>query len=154
MADTVTGPTIMQENDVRVVIKIVNQSDGTGATTVFGDVSAMANNANGASCLHLVLQRVWYSSQGGDGGDSFARLDEEDDDGDIPIIGLTGSGYWDFREFGGLKTDKSNNTNESDVNLVVAAAADAGNMYTVIAEFKKLYQEVTYGQHNVRHSYF
>jgi len=139
MADTVTGPTIMQENDVRVVIKYVNESDGDGGSTVFGDVSAMANNANGASCLHLVLQRVWFSADTGDGGDSFVRMDEEDDDGDIPIIGLTGSGYWDFREFGGLKTDKSNNTNQSDVNLVVAGAADAGNMYTVIAEFKKLY---------------
>jgi len=139
MADTVTGPTIMQENDVRVVIKYVNESDGDGGSTVFGDVSAMANNANGASCLHLVLQRVWFSSQGGDGGDSFIRMDEEDNNGDIPIIGLTGSGYWDFREFGGLKTDKSANSNQSDVNLVVAGAADAGNMYTVIAEFKKLY---------------
>ena len=139
MADTVTGPTILQQNDARVVIKIVNQSDGSGATTVFGDVSAMATNENGASCLHLVLQRIWFSCQGGDGGDSYARLDEEDDDDDIPIIGLTGSGYWDFREFGGLKTDKSSNTNESDVNLVVPGAADSGNMYTVIAEFKKLY---------------
>jgi len=139
MADTVTGPTIVQENDVRVVIKYVNESDGDGGSTVFGDVSAMANNANGASCLHLVLQRVWFSAQGGDGGDSFIRMDEEDNNGDIPIIGLTGSGYWDFREFGGLKTDKSANSNQSDVNLVVAGAADAGNMYTVIAEFKKLY---------------
>ena len=139
MADTVTGPTIMQENDVRVVIKYVNESDGDGGSTVFGDVSAMANNANGASCLHLVLQRVWFSAQGGDGGDSFIRMDEEDNNGDIPVIGLTGSGYWDFREFGGLKTDKSANSNQSDVNLVVAGAADAGNMYTVIAEFKKLY---------------
>ena len=139
MADTVTGPTIMQENDVRVVIKYVNESDGDGGSTVFGDVSAMANNANGASCLHLVLQRVWFSAQGGDGGDSFIRMDEEDNNGDIPIIGLTGSGYWDFREFGGLKTDKSANSNQSDVNLVVAGAADAGNMYTVMAEFKKLY---------------
>ena len=139
MADTVTGPTIMQENDVRVVIKYVNESDGNGGSTVFGDVSAMANNANGASCLHLVLQRVWFSAQGGDGGDSFIRMDEEDNNGDIPIIGLTGSGYWDFREFGGLKTDKSNNTNQSDVNLVVPGTADAANMYTVIAEFKKLY---------------
>jgi len=139
MADTVTGPTIMQENDVRVVIKYVNQSDGSGGTTVFGDVSAMANNSEGASCLHLVLQRVWYSSQGGDGGDSYVRMDEEDNNGDIPVIGLTGSGYWDFREFGGLKTDKSANSNESDVNLVVPAEADDGNMYTVIAEFKKLY---------------
>ena len=139
MADTVTGPTILQENDVRVVIKIVNQSDETGGTTVFGDVSAMAANGEGASCLHLVLQRLWFSCQGGDGGDSYARLDEEDDDGDIPIIGLTGTGYWDFREFGGMKTDKSSNTNQSDVNFVVPGTADAANMYTVVAEFKKLY---------------
>ena len=139
MADTVTGPTILQENDARVVIKIVNQSDGNGGTTVFGDVSAMATNENGASCLHLVLQRVWFSSDTGDGGDSYVRMDEEDDDGDIPIIGLVGSGYWDFREFGGIKTDKSANTNESDVNLVVPGTADSGNMHTVIAEFKKLY---------------
>ena len=154
MADTVTGPTILQENDQRVVIKIVNQSDGNGGTTVFGDVSAMTARADGTAVAHLALLRVWFSSQGGDGGDSYARLDEEDDDGDIPIIGLTGSGYWDFREFGGLKTDKSNNTNQSDVNLVVPGTADAANMYTVIAEFKKLYQEITDGQYNFRHSYF
>ncbi len=139
MADVVTGPTIMQENDQRVVIKYVNQPDGHGGTTVFGDVSAMATNSNGDSCLHLQLLRVWYSSDTGDGGDSYVRMDEEDDDGDIPIIGLVGAGYWDFREFGGLKTDKSNNTNQSDVNLVVPGAADSGNMHTVIAEFKKIY---------------
>jgi len=139
MADTVTGPTILQQNDARVVIKYVNQSDGGGGTTVFGDVSAMEKNENGASCLHLVLQRVWFSSDTGDGGDAYIRMDEEDNNGDIPVLGLTGTGYWDFREFGGLKTDKSANSNQSDVNLVVAGAADAGNMYTVIAEFKKLY---------------
>ena len=139
MADTVTGPTILQENDARVVIKLVNQSDGTGGTTVFGDVSAMAANSEGNSANHLVLQRIWFSCQGGDGGDAYARIDEEDDDGDIPVIGLTGTGYWDFREFGGIKTDKSSNTNESDYNFVVPGAADSGNMYTVIAEFRKLY---------------
>ena len=139
MADVVTGPTILQENDQRVVIKIVNQSDGTGGTTVFGDVSAMTARADGTAVAHLALLRVWFSSDTGNGFDSFARLDEEDDDGDIPIIGLTGAGYWDFREFGGIPADKSNNTNESDVNFVVPGAADSGNMYTVIAEFKKLY---------------
>ena len=139
MADTVTGPTILQQNEKRVTIKLIVQSDGTGSATVFGDVSAMASNSEGASCLHLVLQRVWYSSQGGDGGDSFARLDEEDDDGDIPIIGLTGAGYWDFREFGGIPADKSSNSNQSDVNFVVPGAADDGNMYTVVAEFQKIY---------------
>ena len=139
MADTVTGPTILQENDARVVIKIVNQSDGTGGTTVFGDVSAMAKNDENASCLHLVLQRIWFSCQGGDGGDSYARLDEEDSDGDIPIIGLTGSGYWDFREFGGVPANTSSNSNENDVNFVVPGAADSGNVYTVVAQFQKIY---------------
>jgi hypothetical protein len=92
MADTVTGPTILQQNDARVTIKIVNQSDGTGGTTVFGDVSALAARGDGTAVAHLGLLRVWYSCQGGDGGDSYARLDEEDSDGDIPIIGLTGAG--------------------------------------------------------------
>jgi hypothetical protein len=139
MADVVTGPTILQQNDNRVVIKIVNQSDGTGATTVFGDVSAMTARADGTSVAHLALLRIWFSCQGGDGGDSYARLDEEDDDGDIPVIGLTGTGYWDFREFGGIPADKSSNTNESDVNLVVPGTADAANMYTIVAEFQKIY---------------
>ena len=151
MADTVTGPEVLQENDKRVVLKIVVESDGDGSTTVFFDSSARL--VNGAASLGT-LQRIWYSCSPGDGSDSFARLDFEDSDGDRPLLGLTGAAYWDFREFGGLKTDKSANSNQSDVNLVVAGAADAGNMYTVIAEFKKLYQEVTYGQHNVRHSYF
>ena len=139
MADTVTGPTILQQNDVRVVIKIVNQSDGNGGTTVFGDVSALATNAAGSSVAHLNLQRIWFSCVAGDGGDTYGRLDEEDDDGDIPVLGLTGTGYWDFREFGGIPADKSSNSNQSDVNFVVPGAADSGNIYTVVAEFKKLY---------------
>ena len=139
MADTVTGPTILQQNDVRVVIKLVNQSDGNGGTTVFGDVSALATNAAGSSVAHLNLQRIWFSCVAGDGGDTYGRLDEEDDDGDIPVLGLTGTGYWDFREFGGIPADKSSNTNQSDVNFVVPGAADSGNIYTIVAEFKKLY---------------
>ena len=138
MADVITGPTILQENDQRVVIKIVNQSDGTGATTVFGDVSAMAARADGTAVAHLALLRVWFSCDTGNGFDSFARLDEEDDDGDIPIIGLTGSGYWDFREFGGCPASRDANTN-GDINFVVPGAADAGNMYSIIAEFIKEY---------------
>ena len=139
MADTVTGPTVLQQNDVRVVIKIVNQSDGNGGTTVFGDVSALDSNAAGDSVAHLNLQRIWFSCVAGDGGDTYGRLDEEDLDGDIPVLGLTGTGYWDFREFGGIPADKSSNTNQSDVNFVVPGAADSGNMYTIVAEFKKLY---------------
>ena len=139
MADTVTGPTILQQNDKRVTIKIVLQSDGTGGTTVFGDVSALTARADGTAVAHLGLLRVWYSCQGGDGGNSYARLDEEDSDGDIPIIGLTGAGYWDFREFGGIPANTSSNSNQNDVNLVIPSAVDDGNTYTVIAEFQKIY---------------
>ena len=84
---------------------------------------------------HRIAQ-VWYSCQGGDGGDAFARLDEEDSDGDIPIIGLTGAGYWDFREFGGIPADKSSNGNQSDVNFVVPSTADSV-ICIRLANFKK-----------------
>jgi len=136
MADTVTGPTILQQNDVRVVIKLVQQSDGTGKTTVFGDVSALAANENGDSVAHLNLQRIWFSCVSGDGGDTYGRLDEEDSDGDIPVLGLTGTGYWDFREFGGIPPSTDDNTN-GDINVVIPSQADDGNMYTIIAEFIK-----------------
>ena len=139
MADTITGPTILQQNDNRVVIKIINQSDGSGKTDVFADISALTAREDGTAVAHVGLQRIWFSCQGGDGGDSYARLDEEDSDGDIPILGLTGTGYWDFREFGGIPADKSSNSNQSDVNLVVPSTADAGNIYTIIAEFSKIY---------------
>ena len=139
MADTVTGPTTLFESDKKVVLKIVQQSDGTGKTTVFGDVSAMTARGDGTSVSHLALMRIWFSCIAGDGNDAYGRLDEEDDDGDIPIIGLTGTGYWDFREFGGIPADKSSNTNESDVNFVVPGAADSGNMYSIVAEFQKIY---------------
>ena len=139
MAATVTGPTILQQNDKRVTIKIVVQSEGTGGTTVFGDVSALAKDERGNSVSTLSLQRVWWSCANGDGGDAFARLDYEDSDGDIPIITLIDSGYWDFREFGGIPANTSSNSNENDVNFVVAAAADSGNSFTCIAEFIKNY---------------
>ena len=139
MADTVTGPTIMQQNDNRVTIKLVVQSDGNGGTTVFGDVSALAANTLGQDVARISIQQLWWSCANGDGGDSFARIDYEDNDGDIPIVTLVDSGYWDFREFGGIPADKSSNSNQSDVNFVVPGAADSGNMYTVIAEFQKIY---------------
>jgi len=107
MADTVTGPEVLQENDKRVVLKIVVESDGDGSTTVFFDSSARL--VNGAASLGT-LQRIWYSCSPGDGSDSFARLDFEDSDGDRPLLGLTGAAYWDFREFGGLPPSTDANT--------------------------------------------
>ena len=136
MANTITGPEVLQENEKRVVLKIVIESDGSTSTTVFYDASA---RTVGGAAARGALQRIWFACDTGDGGDSHARLDFEDSDGDIPIVTLVDSGYWDFREFGGIPANTSSNSNQSDVNFVVPGAADSGNTYTVIAEFTKNY---------------
>jgi len=139
MADNVTGPTILQQNDNRVTISAVVQSDGSGSTTIMGDVSALAANNLGQAVARISIQQLWFSCSEGDGGDAFARLDYEDDDGDIPIITLISSGNFDFRSFGGLPSNTSNNTNQNDIQVFIPSTADAGNTFSIIAEFKKIY---------------
>tara|TARA_R100000935_G_scaffold24024_1_gene43494 strand:+ start:1279 stop:1698 length:420 start_codon:yes stop_codon:yes gene_type:complete len=139
MADVVTGPTILQQNEKRVTIKLIVQSDGTGSATVFGDVSAMNALPDGRACKSLNVQRLWFATD--NSSPAYARLDYEDDDGDIPIVGLVGTGYWDFREFGGIPGNQSANTNQDDINLVVPSTAVAGSMFTVVMECTKTYVE-------------
>ena len=78
MADIVTGPQILSENDNRVTVKLVVQSDGTGGTTVMGDVSALSANTSGQAVARISIQQLWFSCSDGDGGDAFARLEYED----------------------------------------------------------------------------
>mgnify|MGYP006872237988 CR=1 FL=1 len=130
---------MLQKKDKRVYINIVVEADATGGTTVFGVVSVLDANNQGTAVSTVSLQRVWLTCANGDGGNAFARLDYEDSDGDIPLITLIDSGYWDFREFGGIPANTSSNSNQNDVNFVVAAAADSGNTFTCIAEFLKNY---------------
>jgi hypothetical protein len=139
MADTVTGPTILQQNEKRVTIKLIVQSDGSGSTTVFGEVAAMDALPDGRACKSLNVQRLWFATD--NSSPAYARLDYEDDDGDIPIVGLVGTGYWDFREFGGIPGNQSANTNADDINLVVPSTAVAGSMFTVVMECTKTYVE-------------
>ena len=139
MANTITGPQILSETDNRVIVKLVVESDGSASTTVMGDVSALAANTLGQAVARISIQQLWFSCSEGDGGDAFARLDYEDDDGDIPLITLISNGYFDFRTFGGIPANTSSNTNENDINLVIPSTADAGNTFSVIAEFQKIY---------------
>ena len=139
MANTITGPQILSETDNRVIVKLVVESDGSTSTTVMGDVSALAANTLGQAVERISIQQLWFSCSEGDGGDAFARLDYEDDDGDIPLITLISNGYFDFRTFGGIPANTSSNTNENDINLVIPSTADAGNTFSVIAEFQKIY---------------
>ena len=135
----------MKDRSRRWLIQLQDQQSynkpTTGSTTVFGDVSALAANKLGQSVSRISIQQLWWSCANGDGGDSFARLDYEDSDGDVPIMTLIDSGHFDFREFNGIPPETSSNSNENDINLVVPGAADSGNTYTVIAEFQKIYSE-------------
>ena len=70
MADTVTGPTTLFESDKKVVYKLVVESDGTGSTTVFADVSALTARGDGTSAAYVNLQQVWFACDTGDGGDT------------------------------------------------------------------------------------
>jgi hypothetical protein len=105
------------------------------------DQAAQPFSVTYQSVSRISIQQLWWSCANGDGGDSFARLDYEDSDGDIPIVTLIDSGYWDFRDFNGIPPNTSSNSNQNDINLVVPSAADSGNTYTVIAEFQKIYSE-------------
>ena len=139
MADTVTGPQILQENDNRATVKLVVVSDSTGGTTVMGDVSALAANNSGQAVARISIQQLWFSCSEGDGGNAYARLEYEDSDGDIPIITLISSGNFDFRSFGGLPSNTSSNSNQNDIHVFIPSTADAGNTFSIIAEFKKIY---------------
>jgi len=139
MADTVTGPQILQENDNRATVKLVVVSDGTGGTTVMGDVSALAANNSGQAVARISIQQLWFSCSEGDGGNAYARLEYEDSDGDIPIITLISSGNFDFRSFGGLPSNTSSNSNQNDIHVFIPSTADAGNTFSIIAEFQKIY---------------
>ena len=87
MADTVTGSDTLFESDKKVVVKVVVESDGSGSTTVLADVSGMTARRDGTSVAYVNLQKVWFACDTGDGGDTHARLDYEDSDADIPMLG-------------------------------------------------------------------
>ena len=139
MANTITGPTILQQNDNRVTISVVVESDGSASTTVMGDVSALAANNLGQAVARISIQQLWFSCSEGDGGNAYARLEYEDSDGDIPIITLISSGNFDFRSFGGLPSNTSSNSNQNDIHVFIPSTADDGNTFSIIAEFKKIY---------------
>ena len=58
MEDKVTGPTMLQQNDNRVVIKIVSQSDGTGGKTVDDDVEELDAREDGTAVVLLSPSKV------------------------------------------------------------------------------------------------
>ena len=137
MANTVTGPTIQYDFDKKLVTYCSVYSDGSGSSTTLVDVSALnTSTSNGKSCTHVALNKIWYTVSGAP--DAPASLDW-DATTDVTFLTLSYDNMFDFSGIGGLiNTEASGYT--GDVLLVIPSTADAGNEYTVWAEFLKYYE--------------
>tara|TARA_R100001377_G_scaffold84365_1_gene67741 strand:+ start:49 stop:471 length:423 start_codon:yes stop_codon:yes gene_type:complete len=136
MANTVTGPTNQFDGDKKLIVYCSVLSDGSASSTTLADVSALGTNPEGESCAHVALNKIWYSVTGAP--DAPASLDWVATT-DVTFLTLGYDNTFDFSSFGGLKnTEASGYT--GDVKLVIPSTSDAGNEYTVWAEFLKYYE--------------
>ena len=136
MADSVTGPTTQYDYGKKLIVYCSVYSDGSGSSTTLVDVSALNQSANKETCLHVALNKIWYTVGGGT--DAPASLDW-DASTDVTFLTLSYDNMFDFSSIGGLvNTEASGYT--GDVVLVVPSTSDAGNEYTVWCEFLKYYE--------------
>ena len=73
MADSVTGPTTQYDYGKKLIVYCSVYSDGSGSSTTLVDVSALNQSANKETCLHVALNKIWYTVGGGT--DAPASLD-------------------------------------------------------------------------------
>ena len=137
MADSVTGPTIQYDFDKKLVTYCSVYSDGSGSSTTLVDVSALnTSTSNGKSCTHVALNKIWYTVSGAPDAPASLNWDATTD---VTFLTLSYDNAFDFIDIGGLiNTEASGYT--GDVLLVIPSTADAGNEYTVWAEFLKYYE--------------
>ena len=104
MADAVTSQTLSDGDNIAVV-KLTNLSDGNGEASVKKvDVSALAANSAGATPALASIEQIWYDI----GGMRVALEWNATTNVVAAVLGGSaaagpGSGYMDFRSFGGLK---------------------------------------------------
>ena len=124
MANTVTGPTNQFDGDKKLIVYCSIYSDGSASSTTLVDVSALNTN------------KVWYTCSGAP--DAPASLDW-DATTDVTFLTLAYDNSFDFSDIGGLKNTAASGYS-GDVLLVIPSTSDAGNEYTVWAEFLKYYE--------------
>lgn len=130
MADIVTSQTIADTSGVKFVIKMTNQSDGTGENLVkkvdASELTFMSEDAN------RKLSKIWYSINTANNKSAVELL--WDGTTDASMVILSGQGYWDLRPAG---NEIPNNaiTPTGDVLLSTKNFANGDN-YTIIAEFR------------------
>ena len=138
MADAVTSQTLA-DGDRIAVVKFTNISDGSGEASVAKvDVSALAANSAGTECALATIEQVWYDI----GGMRVALEWNATTNVVAAVLGGSaaagpGSGYMDFRSFGGLKNTLASGY-DGDIDLTTSGHTNLDH-YTIVLELAKNY---------------
>lgn len=110
-------------------IQMNNQSDGTGESAVTKVYISTLTGPNGVAPSHVVIEEVTYDINGFEGvkiyGDTSAVGT------DLVGLNLSGSGYRDYRDTGGLKLANVDGTGDVLLTTVSTGAGAAGDSYSI-----------------------
>ena len=138
MADAVTSQTL-SDGDRIAVVKFTNLSDGNGESSVKKvDVSALAANSAGATPALASIEQIWYDI----GGMRVALEWNATTNVVAAVLGGSaaagpGSGYMDFRSFGGLKNTLASGY-DGDIDLTTSGHTNLDH-YTIVLQLRKSY---------------
>ena len=138
MADAVTSQTLSDGDNI-AVIKLTNLSDGNGESSVKKvDVSALAANSAGATPALASIEQIWYDI----GGMRVALEWNATTNVVAAVLGGSaaagpGSGYMDFRSFGGLKNTLASGY-DGDIDLTTSGHTNLDH-YTIVLQLRKSY---------------
>ena len=130
MADIVTTQTIADTSGVKFVVKLTNQSDGTGENLVkkidASETTFMTEDGN------RKIAKIWYSINTANPKSAVEII--WDGDTNATALLLSGNGYWDLRTAGDEIVNNAI-TPTGDVLLSTKNFA-VGDNYTIIIEFR------------------
>ena len=138
MADAVTSQTLA-DGDRIAVMKFTNISDGTGESSVEKvDISALAASNAGLTPALATIEQIWYDV----GGMRVALEWNATTNVVAAVLGGSaavgvGSGYMDFRSFGGVKNTLASGYN-GDIDLTTHGHT-AHDHYTIVLQLRKSY---------------
>ncbi len=122
MADAVDSKVVFSSRN-RYIVRLVNISDGTGESAVVKvDISALTG-PDGTPPTRTVVEKIEYDISG-----MTVRL-YWDHDTDDEIVAISGAGFLDWTEVGGL-VDPASAGGTGDI-LLTTNAHTAGDTYTI-----------------------
>jgi hypothetical protein len=125
MADTVNKITII-DGPRHVIVKTSGISDGTGLSAQqIIDISTLS-----PAPTRLVVEEIWFAIQGYE-----AILVDTDRTADFSLVYCAGDGYFDFRDYGGVKDGGTGGT--GDLQFTSIGTATANDTFDITINLRK-----------------